>query len=221
MEGRMRKILGLVGATLLFAGPALAADLGKPPVYKAPPPLPIFSWTGFYLGAHGGYGWSNSQGLDLKGGFGGGQIGYNYQINNFVFGIEGDGAGGDISQTVNDIVIGVPFSGTFSFNALASLRGRLGVTYNNVLFYGTGGAGWGHGKLSVDVPGLTVSDSQWHTGWTAGAGIEYAFQPNWSAKVEYLHYGFDSASYTFPVGTFASGNVDVDTIKVGINYLFH
>jgi outer membrane immunogenic protein len=57
MEMGMRKALGLVGATLLFAGPALAADLGKPaPFYKAPPPPVVFSWTGFYVGGHGGYG---------------------------------------------------------------------------------------------------------------------------------------------------------------------
>jgi len=60
MEGCMRKVLGLVGATLLFAGPALAADLGRPPAYKAAPLAPVFTWTGFYLGVHGGYGWSSS-----------------------------------------------------------------------------------------------------------------------------------------------------------------
>ena len=113
----MRKVLGLVGATLLFAGPALAADLGRPPPLKAAPLLPVFSWTGLYLGVHGGYGWSSSDvfGLgvlnNLKGGFAGGQIGYNYQINNFVLGIEGDGAWADISQSFDGL--------TFKFDALA------------------------------------------------------------------------------------------------------
>ncbi len=111
----MRKVLGLVGATLLFAGPALAADLGRPPPLKAAPLLPVFSWTGLYLGVHGGYGWSSSDvfGLgvlnNLKGGFAGGQIGYNYQINNFVLGIEGDGAWADISQSFDGL--------TFKFDA--------------------------------------------------------------------------------------------------------
>ncbi len=208
----MRKVLGLVGAALLFAGPALAADLGpRPPAYKAAPLAPVFSWTGLYLGVHGGYGWSSSNAFgvfdDMKGGFGGGQIGYNYQINNFVLGIEGDIAGADITQSVAGLV-------SFTFNTLASLRGRLGVTTGNVLFYGTAGGGWAHGKL--DVVGLT--DSQWQSGWTAGAGIEYAFLPNWSAKVEYLRYGLSSTTY---FGVVSSGKVDVDTIKVGINYLFH
>lgn len=208
----MRKVLGLVGATLLFAGPALAADLNRPPPVKAPAFVPVFSWTGLYLGVHGGYGWSNSQGLDLKGGFGGGQIGYNYQINNFVLGIEGDGAWADISQSSAFLP-----DTSFRFNALASLRGRLGVTFGNALFYGTAGAGWAHGKLDI----VGFSDSVWHSGWTAGAGLEYAFTPNWTGKVEYLHYGLDSATYTFPGLLVDSGKLDVDTIKVGINYLFH
>jgi len=202
----MRKVLGLVGATLLFAGPALAADLGRPPPLKAAPLAPVFTWTGFYLGVHGGYGWSTSDGLDLKGGFGGGQVGYNYQINNFVLGIEGDIAWADISETDTFGLI----SATLKIDTLASLRGRLGVAFGNTLLYGTGGGGWGNFKASVSVPGFAISGSQWESGWTAGAGVEYAFAPNWSAKVEYLHYGFDIDSTT----------VGVDTIKAGINYRF-
>src|SRR2546422_2172195 len=66
MEGCMRKVLGLVGATLLFAGPALAADLGRPPPLKAAPLLPVFSWTGLYLGVHGGYGWARFYVVGLR-----------------------------------------------------------------------------------------------------------------------------------------------------------
>jgi outer membrane immunogenic protein len=212
----MRKVLGLVGATLLFVGPAFAADLPvKAP--RAAPLVPVFSWTGFYLGVHGGYGWSTTDGLDLKGGFGGGQIGYNYQVNNFVFGIEGDGAWADISQTFTGVAFGIPVSATITDNALASLRGRLGVTFGNALLYGTAGGGWGDIKISGTALGVTVSDSAWHSGWTAGGGIEWAFQPNWTAKLEYLHYGLGSATQ-FNIDT---GKIDIDTIKVGINYLFH
>jgi len=209
----MKKALGLVGATLLFAGPAFGADVGtKAPAYRAPPPVPVFSWTGLYVGVHGGYGWSDSQGLDLKGGFGGGQVGYNYQINNFVWGIEGDIAGADISETDT---FG-PLSVKVSFDTLASLRGRFGVAYGNALFYGTAGAGWGHFKVSASAFGFSASDSVTLSGWTVGAGIEYAFLPNWSAKFEYLHYGFGSENF---VGL-PTGNLDVDTIKAGINYRF-
>lgn len=214
MEGDMRKVLGLVGSALLFAGPALAADLARrppPPPYKAPPPVPVFSWTGFYIGGHGGYGWSNSQGLDLKGGFAGGQVGYNYQMNNFVWGIEGDGAWADISQSSAFLP-----ATSFRFNALASLRARLGLAFGNALLYGTAGGGWAHGKLEI----VGFSASQWHSGWTAGGGVEYAFTPNWTGKVEYLHYGLDSATYTFPGLSVISGKLDVETIKAGINYKF-
>jgi outer membrane immunogenic protein len=77
----------------------------------------------------------------------------------------------------------------------------------------TGGGGWGHFKVSAG----PFSDSAWLSGWTAGAGIEYAFMPNWSAKVEYLHYGFGSETF---FGALSSGNLDVNTIKAGINYRF-
>jgi len=198
---------------LLFAGPAFGADVGtKAPAYRALPLAPVFSWTGFYVGVHGGYGWSDSQGLDLKGGFGGGQAGYNYQINNFVWGIEGDIAGADISETDT---FG-PLSVKVSFDTLASLRGRFGVAYGNALFYGTAGAGWGHFKVSASAFGFSASDSVTLSGWTVGAGIEYAFLPNWSAKVEYLHYGFGSENF---VGI-PTGDLDVNTIKAGINYRF-
>jgi outer membrane immunogenic protein len=117
MEGQMRKALGLVGATLLLAGPTLAADLSRPPAYKAPPIAPVFSWTGCYIGATAGGVWGKSDasweattgptGFNAPGaaaidsqtaasfsssGFtGGGELGCNYQFNPWlVFGVEGD-----------------------------------------------------------------------------------------------------------------------------------
>ena len=220
----MKKVLGLVGATLLFAGPTLGADLSRPPPYKAPPPpppAPVFTWTGFYIGAHGGYGWSHMPNiLDVKGtgGFGGGQVGYNYQVNSFlVLGVEGDFAGADISAS--QTMFGI--TGQFSNKALASARGRLGVAFGNALFYGTGGGGWVDSKLSASSLGLTVSDSRWLSGWTAGGGLEYAFTPNWSAKVEYLRYQLSNQTLTIggllPV---SSGKIDIDTAKAGVNYHF-
>src|SRR5258706_16128260 len=98
MEGRMKKALGLVGATLLFAGPALGADLGtKAPAYKAPPLAPIFSWTGFYVGGHGGYGGADRQGAGVEGGVGGGPGRGHLQNKKVVLGVEGGGARGEIS----------------------------------------------------------------------------------------------------------------------------
>jgi outer membrane immunogenic protein len=213
-----KTVLGATTALVLIGSSAFAADMAVRPFAPPPAPLPAFSWTGWYLGGHGGYGWTTSDGLNANGGFVGGQLGYNYQIGNFVLGIEGDGSWADISQTVNGIAFGVPVSATFKDDALASLRGRLGVTWGNVLFYGTVGGGWGHGQLSGTALGLTASSDAWQSGWTAGAGVEWAFAPSWSAKVEYIHYGLGSATY---FGGINSGNVDIDTVKVGINFLFH
>jgi outer membrane immunogenic protein len=210
------KRLGIISVAIAsMAGAAAAADL---PV-KAPPPAPPlllpFTWTGAYVGANGGYGWTTSGGFDTSGGFGGGQIGYNFQTGSLVLGIEGDLAGSDLSQTFT--VQGVPF--TFSNDTLASLRGRAGLAYNSWLFYGTGGAGWGHEKLSgATIAGGPFSSEQWLSGGTAGAGVEWSFAPNWSTKVEYQHYWLGTAPNSF--GAVPPGKVDIDTLKIGINYLF-
>jgi outer membrane immunogenic protein len=192
-----------------------AADLGV----KAPPATAIlpFTWSGPYAGAYGAYGWTTSGGLDATGGFGGGQIGYNFQTGMIVLGVEGDIAAGDLSQTVNGNSFGIPFTTAFTNDTLASLRGRAGLAYNTWLFYGTVGGGWAHDKISGNLGGLPFSNEGWLSGWTAGAGVEWSFAPNWSTKLEYLHYGLGTPN-TF--GTVPSGKVDIGTLKIGINYLF-
>jgi outer membrane immunogenic protein len=209
------KRLGIIPIALAsLTGAAGAADL---PVKAPPPAAPLylpFTWTGAYAGANGGFGWTTSGGLDATGGFGGGQIGYNVQTGNIVVGVEGDIAGGGISQTIN----GIPFTTAFTADALASLRGRAGVAYNNWLFFGTAGGGWAHDKISGTIAGAgPFSSSQWLSGWTAGAGVEWSFAPNWSTKFEYLHYGLGTPN---SFGTVPNGKVDIDTLKIGINYLF-
>jgi outer membrane immunogenic protein len=214
------KRLGIIPIALAsLTGAAAAADLAvkAPPQPAAPLYLP-FTWTGGYAGASGGYGWTTSGGIDATGGFGGGQIGYNVQTGNIVVGIEGDIAGSGISQTVNGTFInGMPFTTAFTTDTLASLRGRAGVSYNNWLFFGTAGGGWAHDKLSGNIGGTPFSGSQWLSGWTAGVGVEWSFAPNWSTKFEYLHYGLGAPN---SFGTVPTGKVDIDTAKIGINYLF-
>src|SRR4029077_15430287 len=196
MKVRVRRVpmrtLGIASiAVASLTNAVAAADLAV----KAPPMTVVpFTWTGAYAGAQGGYGWSTSGGLDAKGGFGGGQIGYNVQTGTIVLGIEGDIAGGDISQTVNGAVFGIPFTTAFTNDALASLRGRAGLAYNTWLFYGTVGGGWGHDKISGNLGGVPFSSDAWLSGWSAGAGVEWAMAPNWSAKFEYLHYGLGTAN---------------------------
>lgn len=217
----MKRLAILLIALASLTGAAAAADM---PIKAAPPPpaaplyLP-FTWTGAFVGANGGYGWTNSGGIDAKGGFGGGQIGYNVQTGNFVLGVEGDIAGGDLSHTVNGMVLnGMPFTTAFSIDSLASIRARAGVAFNNLMVYGTGGAGFAHDKISGNIAGAPFSGNQWLSGWTAGAGLEWSFAPNWSTKFEYLHYGL-GAPNSFGT-TVPSAKGDIDTLKIGINYLF-
>ncbi|MGB3867030.1 MAG: outer membrane protein [Xanthobacteraceae bacterium] len=218
-------LMGTVAlAAIGMALPASAADLAARPYTKAPVPVPaqIYNWTGFYIGGFGGYGWtgdvtSGAGGLDMTGGFGGGTIGYNWQNNNVVFGIEVDAAGADISASAG--VPGVLWAKS-QINAFGTVRGRLGVTPSpSSLLYVTGGYAWANNKLSVDLGGLTASDSRTHSGWTVGAGLEYMFAPNWSAKVEYLYADLDGQDYFN--GTLSSGRTSLNSVKAGINYHFN
>ncbi|HMN72032.1 MAG TPA: porin family protein [Rhodoblastus sp.] len=222
----MKKLL--LAATCFSAvmgGAAFAADL---PSRKAPPPIytspaPVFSWTGFYIGANVGYGWMDAfnkgvvfapGGLaDPHGGIvGGGQIGYNYQFSPmFVAGLEtdfqGSGVGGGITARKT------PWFGT--------VRARLGVTpfAAPVMLYATGGFAYGRLNIGPFFP-TGVSFGKVATGWTAGAGVEYAFTPNWSAKVEYL---FTNLGANYPVGVFGSDvqqRVHDHLVRVGLNYRF-
>lgn len=218
------KRLGLIPVALaLLTSAAPAADLAvkAPAAQPAPPAYLPFTWTGAYAGLSGGYGWTTSGGLDASGGFGGGQIGYNLQTGNLVLGVEGDIAGAGINGSTTGIngstLQGIPFTTASTVDTLASLRGRAGFAYNSWLFYGTAGGGWAHDKVSGAISGVPFSDKDWLSGWTAGAGVEWMLAPNWSTKFEYLHYGLDAPNTLSAV---PSGKTDIDTLKIGINYLF-
>ena len=229
----------IVGASLLwlagFAGAASAADLAARPYVKAPVAAAVYNWTGFYIGANGGYGWGHvstvdavfgtSTSHDTSGGLAGGQIGYNWQVGTWVYGVEADGDWADIRGSAP--CPNPAFNCASDTRALASFRGRIGWAAGPALLYATGGLGYANARYSTltaagGVPGGGstgfYSSDRW--GWAAGAGIEYGFSPNWSAKLEYLHYGFDSA--TAPAGTLSidpiSVTLRVDTIKIGVNY---
>jgi outer membrane immunogenic protein len=221
MKGRF----ALVFLSLMsFTGAADAADIPAPvpataPVY-VPPRAAVYNWTGLYVGAMGGYGWSNSQGNDLKGGFAGGTIGGNYQFGNFVVGIEGEGAWADIEQSASGFFGLV--TATDRIQAFGSLTGRLGVALDNVLIYGKGGGALANNKLSVSGLGLVASDTQTHLGYTVGGGVEWGITPNWSVKGEYLWAHYESKNYfasLVPPGI-PSGTLEVNTVKFGVNYRF-
>lgn len=227
----MKKLaLGLL-LSVAMSGAALAADMA-PRYTKAPPVVaPVALWNGFYLGAMGGYASDSSDddlfvvGTDprLKGGFAGGTVGYNWQTGQFVFGLEADAAWSDIKASVT--VPGITIEDRI--RSLGTVRGRVGVAFDTVLLYATGGYAWADNRLSVTgvVPPLvlTASDSQFHHGWTVGAGVEWMFAPKWSFKAEYLYRDLGSEDYftgLVPPNGIASGSQQLHTGQVGVNFHF-
>jgi outer membrane immunogenic protein len=233
----MKRILIAGAFALLAAAPALAADL-PPPVAppRAPaayvPVAPYYNWSGFYIGINGGGAFGNSAWTDANdppsGNFNvsgfliGGTIGANYQIGQWVLGVEGDGDWGNLSgSTSNGGCAGVGC--TTQSNWLATVRGRAGWAWDRVLFYGTAGGAFTNVQAAA---GALPFNSTTQVGWTAGAGIEYAFAPNWTAKVEYLFADFASASCpaascgaTGGINTNISLNENI--VRGGINYKFN
>jgi outer membrane immunogenic protein len=229
------------GAVVLFASVALgagiagAADLAvKAPVYKAPPPVILSDWAGFYVGVHGGYGWgSTSFGppgrLSAKpaGGLGGGQVGYNWQFGQVVAGVEGDFSGADIQASGPGGILRFangqtsPLSQTMKFDELATARARLGyVVFPGVLAYATGGGAWGHSNATFNSGFASANADGW--GWTAGAGVEYKLMEHLLLRVEYLHYGFDSFSYNRAniIPHTANATTNIDVARAGLSYKF-
>lgn len=223
-------------AVLALAGSvsaAQAADIlpapapAAPPVYR-PPVSPAYNWSGFYIGAMGGYGWSDRVTVagfvltnpNLNGGFAGGTVGFNYQVpgSMFVLGVESDAAWSDIQHTEG--IIGLA-SVQERIEAFGSVTGRVGVAVDSVLLYGKGGYGWAENKISATLFGLAASESHFHSGWTVGAGAEWDFSGPWSAKAEYMFARYSPVNYLAAPGFAGVGlGADVHTIKFGVNYRF-
>jgi outer membrane immunogenic protein len=206
----MKKLaLGLLLASI--AGAASAADLSTPRAAytKAPAVSPVTNWSGFYIGAVGGYASENtSDALGIKGGFGGGTVGYNWQFSQFVVGLEGDGTFGSVSSTAT--VNGV--TATAKVDSFSTIRGRAGVAVDQVLFYGTAGLALADTKITTP----TASASNTQTGFAAGAGVEWMFAPRWSLKAEYLYRQFDNTT----IAGVSTGTLAVNSGQAGINYHF-
>jgi outer membrane immunogenic protein len=219
----MKRILMAGALALAAGGQALAADL-PPPVMPTPPAtyLPIaapFSWTGIYVGANGGYAFGNTNfgfgtNVTSGGGLVGGTLGGNYQMGAFVFGLEGDGDWTNLDGTTTTTCNFCESKSTW----LATVRGRAGWAWDRVLFYGTGGAAFGNVQAGA-IGGPFDSSTQ--VGWTAGAGIEYAFTPNWTAKAEYLYVNLGTFNCT-AVGCLAgnTANLTENVVRAGINFKF-
>jgi outer membrane immunogenic protein len=224
----------LLGSVLIlgFVASAGAADLPAekgPPVYV--PPVPVFTWTGPYIGINGGGAFGRTDVFDfnvvdttahhdVSGGLAGGTFGYNYQISSFVLGAEGDADWADVSGSTVCPARAETCSTRVSF--LGSVRGRIGYAWDRLLIFATGGLGLGDFKYSASSPTFSASDYLFRAGFAAGGGIEYAFNDNWSAKVEYTYYGFPTAYGEPPIHSVNTVNFRtyVQTVKAGINYRF-
>jgi len=224
----MKRLVFAVALSFV-AGQALAADLPMPgpaPAY-IPPVARAYSWTGFYLGINGGGAFGSSKWSDpvlgSTGNFGaagalvGGTVGANYQMGQFVIGIEGDGDWSSLSGSTH-VTCGFTPCETRS-DWLATVRGRAGYAVDRVLFYGTGGAAFANVQAGLSGGPFTNSTQ---TGWTAGAGIEYAFAPNWTAKVEYLFADLPNLSCGAVNcgGTATSVSLNENIIRGGVNFKF-
>lgn len=251
-------------ATVLVTGigAASAADLQRKAPIAAPVASPVYNWTGFYVGAHAGWIWSDidvSQNYlpspaafgagpfgysqDADGGMLGGQIGFNYQISNWVLGIEADLSWTDIGRTttvtplLSDLLVVIPGSfhtASVDMNWFATVRGRLGFAANNLLIYVTGGFAFADLDYAVTTsfaatggPVFAGTASDTRAGWTVGGGFEWGFAPNWSVKGEYLYYDLGDTTVTGPSPTalpiFATVTTFDNTghiLRLGLNYRF-
>jgi outer membrane immunogenic protein len=250
-------LLASVAAMALGGSAALAADLpsrAPPPVYL--PPVPIFSWTGIYIGGQVGYAWTsgnnNFSGFDPftgtflttsiggtpSGVIGGANVGYNYQINQWVLGLEGSVDGTSLKNTSAAVFAdGTTLTAQSTADIQGSIRGKIGVAWDRALIYGTGGVAFGGFKTDVTLANTGALNggnpffangnvSSTRVGWTVGGGIQYAVTNNWSVFAEYRYTNFGSIRENnfglLPTGAFFNGNrqINQNQVQVGFDYKF-
>lgn len=250
MRNLFSALLGSAAAAGLSLSAAFAADL---PMRGAPPApyvgIPVFTWTGFYVGANVGYGFgtSNSGLYDptygaitassaSNGGIlGGGQVGFNYQFtpgSGFVVGLEADIQAASLGASSVTYTIGTrPYYDVgSSLDWFGTARARAGYAFDRFLVYGTGGFAYGGGSANTNYSSLYPSTSAagTRTGYAVGGGVEYAFTNNLSAKIEGLYVNLNRGStgqtyYSAATNSYygnAKSQDDVGVIRAGLNYRF-
>ncbi|MEA2937569.1 MAG: outer rane immunogenic protein [Alphaproteobacteria bacterium] len=230
-----------VALAVLIGGTAGAADLNVAPMYKAPAPAPAtFSWSGLYIGTHTGVavGHTTTNNVAPFGGFdegvpvryeldpvnifGGGQIGYNWQMANWVFGAEVDvGYLGNRQSSDFDADNRV----AVKYGWYSTFTGRLGLAYDRLFSYVKGGAAVTRIRNTATDLDFALIDpldfsqinhTRW--GWALGTGFEYAILPSWTVKSEYLYMDFGTERSTNRDGDFFDHKTSIHTWKVGLNY---
>ena len=227
----MKKFIVGVSLLVAFSGSATAADLPNriyAPIFTSP----IFSWTGFYVGLHAGYGVTEARrkgtvlaapmnvSKSLDGFIGGVHAGYNYQTGSIVLGVEADldYAGAKGSTTA----LGV--TSTDSFKLKGSVRGRVGYAFDRVLFYGTGGIALASTSINTTYLATSAKNDHVRIGWTIGAGAAYAFTDALSARLEYRYTNLGAKSQTFGAAPLSSivesTRLREQAILAGVSYRF-
>jgi outer membrane immunogenic protein len=227
----MKRILLTWAGLLALAGSigaAQAADLSRPPPPAAAPYYsPAYNWTGFYAGLNGGGAFGDSTWsaiattYNVSGGMIGGQLGYNWQMGQFVWGLEGDADWASLSGNTTSPACFPAIAPCFTkSDFLATFRGRLGVAFDRFMPYATGGLAIGNIRTSTTtIPGVDLTN----VGWTVGAGLEFAIAGPWTAKVEYLFVDLGNVGCGFACGFAGPGNtvsLTENVIRAGINYRF-
>lgn len=245
----MRRIVAAAGMLIGSAGMVMAADLSRPVPFAPAPVRMIHNWTGFYLGGNLGGGWSRSEtdlsssggsvfataDNNLTGVLGGAQIGYNRQSGPAVFGLEADFQASAMRGTLNAptcpaSVCGVALSASYTQKMpwFGTARARVGYAADTWLIYATGG--YAYARMNSDAvatAGATSASFSQHdsrSGWALGAGIEVAFTPQWSAKLEYLYLDFGDLRTSLQFSGLPTINDDsrltTNLVRAGVNYKF-
>lgn len=225
----MRNMLLASAALIAMVGQAEAQDAG-------------YNWSGFYVGAQVGYGWSHadfsgspaipSGDHDENGFVGGVHVGHDWQAGSFVYGVLADVDYVNVDEfNLNGVTAAQPpFGGkeedyAYDVDWLATARVRAGfLPTDRILVYGTGGLAVAgietSGRRETLGRPFTDEGSDVEIGGVIGAGVEFALAKNWSVKTEYLHYDFNTA--TIDVGLPDNPRFDpsMDTVKVGFSFRF-
>jgi opacity protein-like surface antigen len=210
-------LLGSIAFFALSLGVVRAADMAV----KAPAlPIPLYNWSGFYVGANFGGAWTNG-GLNVVGSdfhadttefIVGVQAGYNFQFGHVLLGVEGEFDGATFGHPA------LPTLGSGSQNWIGTMAGRVGLVEDRWLIYGKLGGGWVHSRAELNLPAGSWSGSNTNSGRLVGAGVEYGFKSHWTLKLEYDFLSL--ANWTSPTVPAVSLNRDVQMVKFGANYKF-
>jgi outer membrane immunogenic protein len=232
----MKLLLTSVIVSIGLTGIGSAADMPARAYTKAPVMMQAaYDWSGFYVGINGGWGTSytnwNADGFGdegshrASGGTVGGQIGYRWQMSSWVFGLEAQGNWADFSGSNASLQFPGQINQT-KIDAFGLFTGQIGYAWDRTLFYVKGGAAVTDNKytaISTLPPfvGVDISrESRW--GAAVGAGVEYAFAPNWSLGFEYDHLFMGNRDISSPTGFLIVDHIkeDVDLFTVRLNYKF-